>query len=174
MFVFPALTALSFALLAASAGPEASPGEGPDGPPGRDDDYQIILSNAPAAGSCAPEATLDIELDDLLPDFEDHVGKCVSTEGYLKSRALFFRKSDLRRRHPSSNRASAGRRIGLYGGDDLMRAAAELDAKRVRVTGIVYSCADLGEPGDLVLGYCHYSGGPFIGLTAVRGVDASD
>lgn len=174
MFIFPALTALSVALLAASTAPEASPGEGPDGPPGRGDDFQIILNFAPAAGWCAPEATMDIELDVLLPDFDDHVGKCVSTEGYLKSRALFFRKSDLRRRHPSSNRASASRRIGLYGGNDLLRTAAELDAKRVRVTGIVFSCADLGEPGDLVLGYCHYSGGPFIALTAVRGVDASD
>ncbi len=174
MFFFTSLIVLPVALVAASAGPAASMGEGPNDPPDRVDDYQIILSYAPAAGSCAPEATQVIDLSDLLSDIDDHVGSCVSTEGYVKARALFFRKSDLRRKYPSSNRASAGRRIGLYGGEDMLRAASQLDAKSVRVTGIVYSCADLGEPGDLVLGYCHYSGGPFIGLTDIRGADASD
>jgi hypothetical protein len=174
VFIFASLTALALALLAASADPVAATGEAPKNPPAPSDEHQIILSYAPAAGSCAPEATPEIDLSDLLSELDDHFGKCVSTEGYVKARALFFRKSDLRRKYSSSNSASARRRIGLYGGEDLLRAASQLEAQRVRVTGFVYSCADLGEPGDLVLGYCHYSGGPFIGLTSIRGADASD
>lgn len=171
MHIFASLTALAGAIMAASAGPVAATGEGPKDSPDPAQGHQIILSYAPAAESCPPEAAQVIGLNELLADIDDHFGKCVSTEGYVKARALFFKKSDLRRKYPSSNRASAARRIGLYGGEDLLRAAAQLEAQRVRVTGIVYSCADLGEPGDLVLGYCHYSGGPFIGLTAIRGAD---
>lgn len=171
MHIFASLTALAGAIMAASADPVAATGAGPEDSQDPVKEHQIILSYAPAAESCLPEAAQFFDLSELLADIDDHYGKCVSTEGYVKARALFFRKSDLRRKYPSSNRASAGRRIGLYGGEDLMRATSQLEARRVHVTGIVYSCADLGEPGDLVLGYCHYSGGPFIGLTSIRGAE---
>jgi hypothetical protein len=136
-----------------------------------DEDFQIIMGYEPPEASCTAENTESVSMSALLKAPEARYGKCVSTEGYVTARALFVRKTDLDRRYPASNRYSAGRRIGLYGSDKLMAEIARRDWRRVRVTGLFYDCADLGAAGDLVLGYCHYAGGPFIGMTSVDGRD---
>lgn len=135
---------------------------------GGPDDFQIILSLAPSEGSCPDEETETIALNDLLKDTESRLGKCVATEGYAKARALFLNRRDMHMRRPSSNAASARRRIGFYGSERMMEAVARHDGKRIRVTGLLFDCADIGGPGDLVLGYCHYTGGPVIALTSVE------
>lgn len=145
--------------LAAKADADASAG-----------DMQIIYALTPPATECGQENTEIVALKVLLKDDGGRVGKCVATEGYTTQRALFMNRRDLFMKRASSNGTSAHRRIGFYGSDEMMGALADLDGKRVRVTGLLFDCADIGAPGDLVLGYCHYSGGPIIALTAVERV----
>lgn len=136
--------------------------------PASGEDFKIVLSLSPPEGACPPEATEIVALKDLLKDVDGRIGECVTAEGYTRARALFLWRRDLFRRYPSSNGTSARRRVGFYGNERMLAAVEALDGKRVRATGLVFDCADIGAPGDLVLGYCHYTGGPIIALTAVE------
>jgi hypothetical protein len=133
-------------------------------------DMQIIYTLTPPAKACRPENTEAVPLKILVKDEGGRAGKCVVTEGYTTQRALFMNRRDLFLKRASSNGTSARRRIGFYGDEAMMKSVYELDGKRIRATGLLFDCADIGAPGDLVLGYCHYSGGPIIALTAVERV----
>jgi hypothetical protein len=94
-------------------------------------------------------------------------GKCVAVSGYQASRALFASRRYARVRFAASTEILEGRRIGLYG---LSRVLPQ-NAPRIafyKVVGIVGSCEELGAGGGMVMGYCHYTAGPYLAVSELQ------
>lgn len=87
------------------------------------------------------------------------------TEGLYLARALFTRERDLRRKYPAQNEASADRRLGIYFGQNQLDKLERAEGKKVELVGLVSHCESLwSENTIMVMGYCHYTGGPILGL----------
>jgi len=94
-------------------------------------------------------------------------GECVVVRGYLAGRALFGTPGHTRIRRAQSTDVLKEQRVGLYG---LSRVLRE-DAPAVgyyRVVGTVGECARLGRDGMMVMGYCHYTNGPYLAVSELR------
>lgn len=133
----------------------------------QDDDVQLSVLHSwqPTAEACNTSIAESVSLDDLLQTPDTFQGKCVRTKGFFRARALFIRERDLRRKYPSQNDASANRRLGIYFGHDQLDKLESVEGKRVNLVGLISNCDSLrGEDTMMIMGYCHYTDGPIIGL----------
>ncbi|HEY0012345.1 MAG TPA: hypothetical protein VGB79_05775 [Allosphingosinicella sp.] len=94
-------------------------------------------------------------------------GKCVAVDGYWRHRALFATARDARRRYAQSSERSSGRRVGIYGTQALLASAPGTPAAYTAI-GIAGQCDTLAEGAMMVMGYCHYTGGPYIAIAEMR------
>lgn len=140
---------LALVLLASAFGP----------PAGAQSDGGIIVG---ASSDCTPSASTPVKLRTLINKYPDHAGDCVSTEGYFQANALFRRREDSFRHRAQSSGAMAGRRIGVYASDEDRIAMQALKGERLRLHGRMSDCRSFSGDADLVLGYCHYAGGPIL------------
>ena len=119
----------------------------------------------PSIDQCNDENTKQVDLKQLLSEPETFKGQCVETQGIVSARALFLNKRDANRRHASSNDRNAKRRLGIYAGERRMKTLFDQEGEQISVSGLISDCSELqGENVIMVLGYCHYTGGPIIGL----------
>ncbi|MEL6728269.1 MAG: hypothetical protein AAFP81_02020 [Pseudomonadota bacterium] len=126
----------------------------------------IVFSWYPTKDACNGSIAETVSLDALLRSPEDFQETCVRTEGFYKAGALFMHAHDLRRKYPSQNEVSAKRRLGVYAEQSLMEQLTRSQGNRVELVGLVSHCDALwGENTIMVMGYCHHTGGPIIGLT---------
>ena len=144
----------------------------------------LLLTAAPAQAS--DEETLDlgshprrcdeavarrVSLDRLLSDPEAYRGQCVSVQGYWAFRAAFSQAMAPARRYSNADPEVARYRIGLYLPDD-GSARIPREPVRARIIGVVSDCSCLYGPDTvIVLGYCHYTSGPFLDVRRVRTLD---
>ncbi len=129
------------------------------------ENFVVVTNWGPSQNQCNAENTNPVSLANVLSDPENYAGECIHTEGYYRARALFLNKRDTRRKYPTSNERSADRRLGIYGSEVQFDYLSQYDGVLVEVSGMVSDCAALqNENTIMVLGYCHYSGGPIIGL----------
>jgi len=98
---------------------------------------------------------------------EEWTGKCVAVDGYWQLRALFAQRRDARSSYSMSNTAVRDRRIGIYGSDRLLAAAPRSPAAYTAV-GIVGQCEQLWAEAVMVMGYCHYTGGPYLAVAEMK------
>lgn len=132
-------------------------------------DLVIMYGMWPAEGDCTPENTTPITFADLLRDKASFADKCVSTVAWLSGRALFLDRDDLNLPYSNSDKTAAARRVGLYGPEHIMGRVFNTDTTRARVVGKLWDCEDLqGSNVVMVMGYCHYTGGPIIGVTGFQ------
>jgi hypothetical protein len=125
----------------------------------------VLYSWHPNEDVCNSSIAKRVSLDDLLSSPDDYQGKCIRTEGYYITPALFMRKSDLHRRLPIQNEKSAERRLGIYATPSQFDELIPLEDSEVEVVGLMSNCEELYQDNAImVLGYCHYSLGPIIGL----------
>ncbi|WP_126423930.1 hypothetical protein [Asticcacaulis excentricus] len=115
-----------------------------------------------------PGASEAVELAQLLKDPTAHKGRCVIVEGYVHAWALFLSKGDTKIKYAASAKVLDGRRLGLYGRDDLMEGLHGLPKGRyVRLTGKVWDCQSMRTSTTLFfMGYCHYTSGPTLSVVA--------
>jgi hypothetical protein len=108
-----------------------------------------------------------IELSALANEHSALVGKCVAVTGYLSGRALFISKADSRTRYAQSADSLKLRRLGLYG---LAKASPDYPVKsrRYEVVGTVGDCERLGDGTAMVMGYCHYTNGPYVAVSELQ------
>lgn len=128
-------------------------------PAGARPEGEIIVG---AKSDCARPSSPPVKLKTLINNYPDHAGGCVSTEGYFHANALFRRRADSFRHRAQSSGAMARRRIGVYASDENLAAMQALKGERLRLFGSVSDCRSFGGDADLVLGYCHYAGGPIL------------
>ena len=131
-----------------------------------EDDQAVILFNWwVSTERCPPESIRFVHLGELLSAPDTYLGSCVQTGGFYAHRALFSERKDLTRQNPAANPTSADRRLGLYGDETKMEALDTRHGERVLVTGLISSCEALPDEHTIMLmGYCHYTEGPVLGL----------
>ncbi len=132
----------------------------------------VLFGRWPAVADCNPAIAASVDLADLLRDPAQWHDKCVAVKGYFYQRALFIDPDDTTLPHAAMNRASASARAGIYARDDVMDALYYRDQPAyVEVIGKAWDCRDLQGPDVvMVMGYCHYTGGPILSLTSFKPV----
>jgi hypothetical protein len=108
-----------------------------------------------------------IELSALANEYLAFVGKCVAVSGYLSGRSLFLSKVESRTSYAQSANRLKLRRLGLYG---LAKAspADPVKSRRYVAVGTVGACERLSAGADMVMGYCHYTDGPYVAVSELR------
>ena len=100
-------------------------------------------------------------LDEVLTLGDKLNGTCVAIEGFWVKRAMFkyARQGDT----PRSNVAPSFRhhRIGVYASEEILENAPRRSV-RYTLVGVIGQCETEWPDAVMVLGYCHYSGGPIL------------
>lgn len=131
----------------------------------RQDTMSVLYSWHPTEEACNSSIATRVSLEDLLSASETYQGKCVRTVGYYTTPALFVRERDLHRSLPVQNENSAQTRLGIYATQSQFDQLFLLEDSKVEVVGQISSCTALyDENPGMVLGYCHHTLGPIIGL----------
>lgn len=125
----------------------------------------VLMNWGPSKNHCNDKNTQAVTLMRLLSEPETFIGRCVQTDGVFKAGALFLNGRDASKDFPSSNNSIAKRRLGVYAGERKMKSLYFENGQTISVSGLVSDCSELHDENTvMVLGYCHYSGGPIIGL----------
>lgn len=94
-------------------------------------------------------------------------GQCVAVDGYRSGNALFATKREAEQRSRESVQQPGGRRIGIYGTEQVLASASDA-RRRYTLVGIAGECDTLGGGATMVFGYCHYTDGAFIILAEIH------
>lgn len=145
--------AASGAMIAAQAGTP------PEKPP---EDY-VVTSIWSKSDLCNRSIATSVELKDLVAKPSIWEGKCVAIDGYWAHRTLFATRRDADKDPARSGGARRQRRVGIYAADTVLTAAPKRP-QAFTIVGIAGRCETLGDGAIMVMGYCHYSGGPYIAV----------
>lgn len=127
----------------------------------------VLMSLAARQEKCNLALATKVDLPGLINEPQKWTGRCIAIDGYWHGRALFASRKDALRPYAQSNDALNKRRVGLYGTKELLSSAPRAPLAYTAV-GIAGECEALGEGAIMVMGYCHYTGGPYIALAEMR------
>lgn len=127
----------------------------------------VVMWVAARPESCNLAAATTASFEELVTDPERWEGKCVAVGGFWQEQALFAIARDARRGHAQSTNALSGRRVGIYGTEELLASAPRTPVAYTAV-GIAGQCDSLAEGAIMVMGYCHYTGGPYIAVAEMH------
>jgi len=136
-------------------------------PTGTSNSDEIILGASLDSAECSLETATPISFEAAANAHSDLDGKCIALSGYWVGRAIFATSKEANSQRPNSSRRLAQRRVGIYGSERML-AIAPTTAKRYTVSGKVEHCETAWPGAMMVLGYCHYTGGPFVIISEAR------
>jgi hypothetical protein len=143
------------ALLASLAVTQAAPAPAQGASPDRD---LLVVTDAWAPETCRPDTAATV----TFADWSATTGACVTVEGLWVRNALYSGVEGYYRVHRSDGDILRDR-IGVYGWLD--RIEPPVRPTPARLTGRPGVCEDLyGADVVMVMGYCHYTGGPYVAL----------
>jgi hypothetical protein len=131
------------------------------------DGGSIILQVTASPKNCNVSVAKKLALETLMEQPDQWAGECVAVKGYWYGQALFSTPSDARQRYSYSSGKLDGRRVGIYGQEEILKAAPRRPQSFV-VVGIADTCERLHEGAIMVTGYCHYTGGPMIAVAELH------
>lgn len=134
----------------------------------------IILGAWSDPEKCNRGNATQIAFDQIIARGAALNGRCVAVEGYWAARALFTRQRDGNRDRSNVARALRRSRIGIYAREEALEAAPTR-ATRYLMIGVVGQCETEWPDAMMVMGYCHYTGGPILKIAEtvpVRNVSA--
>jgi hypothetical protein len=137
----------------------------PSAPAEEAEEYLLTISARP--DRCSLRLATKVKLRTLAEEPHKWTGKCVAVDGYWKDRALFTAPSDARQRYGQTDKSLRRRRVGIYGTEEVLSSAPRSPVAYTAV-GIAGECAKLGDGATMVMGYCHYTGGPYIAVSEIR------
>jgi hypothetical protein len=135
-------------------------------PAGATEEY-VLMSTSARPDACNRALATKVPLAELIQNPEIWSGKCVAVDGFWRYRALFSTARDANRRQSQSGTEVAGQRIGIYGTDALLASAPHRPAAYLAV-GIAGQCETLGDGAIMVMGYCHYTDGPYLAVAEMH------
>lgn len=100
-------------------------------------------------------------------------GDCVAVIGYWKGGAMFANAADANITKSTVNSSLKGRRVGIYA-DEKTMADRPRNPKPFKIIGSYASCATEWPGAMMVMGYCHFSDGPFLKVSQVLPVSKHD
>lgn len=121
----------------------------------------IILGAWSDPAKCNLTSAMRVTFDEVVRSGPALNGKCVAVNGFWAARALFGRAADANRRSSNDVPALRHRRIGIYARNEILGRAPKR-ATRYTILGIVGQCETEWSGATMVMGYCHYTGGPII------------
>lgn len=98
-------------------------------------------------------------------------GQCVSIDGFWMTRAIFGRASDAKKKRSNVTATLNRKRVGIYAKEDVLDRAPSKPSY-VRLVGIIDQCETAWPGAMMVMGYCHYTGGPIIKVSQVLHADS--
>lgn len=151
-----------FLLLGAALGLIAIPSSAQSSDqPGEDGSEDIILSAWSDPAKCNVENAIQVSIDEILERGSTLEGKCVAVDGFWAARALFSHARDGNRPRSNVDKALRHRRIGIYAREEVLEAAPRRSA-RYTMVGVLGQCETEWPSAMMVMGYCHYTGGPLL------------
>ena len=128
-------------------------------------ELSIVFNVDGDSRACSAESATQVTLESLVSGGEQWVGRCVRVDGFWSGRALFREAADPQRaQYPQSGDELSDRRVGLYLPDRLLRRAPDRPRSSTAV-GVVGDCEILTRGALMVMGYCHYTSGPYIAVS---------
>jgi hypothetical protein len=132
------------------------------------EELEIVLNVTANTSNCNLQSASRVKLESLTRGGEKWIGRCVKVDGVWAGRALFLNAGDLSRaRYPQSDEKLGPRRVGLYLPDEL-RERAPVHGRSATAVGVVGDCETLSRGALMVMGYCHYTDGPYIAVSEMR------
>lgn len=92
---------------------------------------------------------------------EELLGECVAVEGFWMGRAIFSSIRDAKARRANTSDRLRGKRIGLYAQWERVGEPPSAPVHTM-VVGRVGQCETQWPGAMMVMGYCHYTGGPIL------------
>lgn len=157
-------------IVATASSGTAAPVQTVADPAGSED---VILGAWSDPAKCNRANAVRLSFDAVLKRGDKLNGTCVAVEGFWAGRALFGEASQGNARSSNSTRSLHGHRIGIYARDQILEHAPQR-AARYTIVGIVGQCETEWPGAMMVLGYCHYTGGPFLKASEVIPERTSD
>lgn len=161
------VTATLALLLAWSVAAANAQDDQPAPPDAAESDFSIVTDVFGNKDRCNVRNARRVAFDQLARGDAALHGECVAVSGYQSGRALFATRRDAQVRFASSAQKLDGRRVGLYG---LSKVLPE-NAPRIAfytVVGTVGGCERLEAGRAMVMGYCHYTSGPYLAVSELQ------
>lgn len=124
-----------------------------------DDEFIINAWSNPA--DCNQSNASKVSFASLAADQDGLIGECIAVEGFWSGRAIFNSKRDARARRSNTIDRLRGKRIGLYAQWEIVGEPPE-EPTRTTFVGRVGRCETQWPGAMMVMGYCHYTGGPIV------------
>lgn len=126
----------------------------------------VILGAWSDPAKCNRVSAQSVSFDAVLKEKDKLNGFCVAVEGFWARRALFGRASHGNAKGSNATRTLEGQRIGIYARNAILEHAPKR-AARYTIIGVVGNCETEWPDAMMVLGYCHYTGGPILKVSEV-------
>lgn len=110
---------------------------------------------------CNQKVARAVSFDTLMADYKALRDECVQVEGYWKGRALFRSAQPARARGSVMSDHLRSKRVGIYAQWEKVGEPPERPT-RTTFVGRVGDCETQWPGATLVMGYCHYTGGPIL------------
>lgn len=134
---------------------------------------QIILGTWGDPAKCNASNARSISFADAARGIGVSRGDCVAVNGYWAGRALFSSIVDANTKRSTTSDALEGHRVGIYA-DERMFDIAPRRPKPFKIIGLYASCKTEWVGAMMVLGYCHFSDGPFLKVAQAVPVGRND
>lgn len=110
---------------------------------------------------CNQKVARTVSFNALVADYKTLRGECVQVEGYWKGRALFSSAQLARARRSVMSDHLRSKRVGIYAQWEKVGEPPERP-RRTTFVGRVGDCETQWPGATMVMGYCHYTGGPIL------------
>lgn len=122
---------------------------------------EIIMNAWANPTKCNRALAKRVAFHELADDAEGLRGKCVAVEGYWAGRALFGSMRDANTHSAQVTKLLRGKRIGLYARWENIGMPPDRPTRTLAI-GLVGQCETQWPGAMMVMGYCHYTGGPIL------------
>jgi len=128
---------------------------------------EIIMNAWSDPDDCNLAVAKRVSFSVLAADAGGLAGVCVAVEGYWLGRALFGSKREAKTRLSNTTDRLRGRRIGIYAQWESIGKPPDRPTGTMLV-GRVGQCETQWPGAMMVMGYCHYTGGPILLVAEAR------
>lgn len=136
-------------------------------PPPQAMDDGIVTTVSLDTAKCNLANSTTISFDDAMQKPDILAGKWVAVTGYWMQRAIFRSREAANSEGSNFRGEFAQNRLGVYASKRLLYTAPKR-ARPVVVSGIIKKCETAWPGAIMVMGYCHYTNGPFIIISQVQ------
>ena len=132
--------------------------------PADENSGDVIISASANPDTCNIGTAIPVKFKSAMNDRGKLSGRCIVVEGFWADRALFENASDGNMQFSNSAKGPRRRRIGTYGTERMLQIAPKKSV-RYKLVGVYGRCETQWPGAMMVMGYCHYTGGPILLLS---------